>query len=198
MYALICGLIASLIFTAAPTFAADVRQFDIQSLRLGMSVDEIKEAGKKAGLGEFREVRSPSFEQSVAMKQQRSIRPTDFAGTQTLRVKLPNASIQISLVPTQQGSKAWRIVYSWLDTALSRETLREEVFRRYGQPDRQIDREWLWGDTATFFDARTKPYLEFRLDPASAGVEKPLGILTLADPSMQRASREAIDSQARK
>lgn len=198
MRALIYGMLASLSVAVVPALAGEVRQFEIQNLRLGMTVAEIKEAGKKAGVGEFRELRSPSFEQSVALAQRRNVSPSAFAGIQELRAKLPKASVQISLVPTPAGPKAWRIVYSWLDTSLNRDTLRQEIFRQYGQPERQIDREWLWGDTSTFFDARTKPYLEFRLDPASAGVEKPLASLTLADQSLQRTSKESIDSEARK
>ncbi len=198
MRALIYGAAIIAALATAPALAGDVRQFEIKNLRLGMTVAEIKEAGKQAGLGEFREMRSPSFEQAVAMKQQKNIRPTDFAGVQTMHVKTSKAAVHVSLVPTPDGSKVWRIAYSFLDPSLNREALRENVFRQYGEPERQIDREWLWGDTTTFFDARKSPYLEFRLDPTSMELQKPVGMLTLADPTMERSSREAVDIAARK
>ena len=200
MRALIFGMMLACcsVGASSESDAADPGQYEIHHLRLGMAPDEIKLAGKKAKLGEFREIRSPSFEQAVAIAQRKSVSPNAFSGVQEMRAKGNDASIQISFAPTQEGPRAWRIVYSWLNASLSRDALRQEIFSKYGQPEKQLNREWLWGDTATFFDARTKPYLEFRIDPASAGVEKPIATLTLADQSIQRASKAAIDNQTQR
>lgn len=198
MRALIYGAAIISALTTAPALAGDVRQFEIQNLRLGMTVAEIKEAGKKAGLGEFRETRSPSFEQAVAMAQRKNIPAGSYGGVQTMQSKAGGASVRVGLIQTPNGSRAARITYSYLDTSLSREKLRADIVRQYGAPDAQRDLEWVWGDTAMFFNARKSAYLELRFDPASAGVEKPIAILTLADPAMERESRDAIQTAVQK
>lgn len=198
MRALIYWLSVAITLAAGSAFAGDVRQFEIQNLRLGMTVSEVKETGKKIGLGEFGEIRSPSFEQSVALSQRKSVSPGSYNGVQTMQAKSGAGSVRIGLVQTPSGSRVARISYSFLDTSLNEEKLRADIVQRYGQPEARRDLEWLWGDTATFFDARTKPYLELRLNPATPGVEKPIAILTLADPTMERDTREAIQKAAQK
>lgn len=70
-----------------------------------------------------------------------------------------------------------------------------QVLQKYGEPDERGSREWVWGDTAIRY-ARTEPFLEFAPDLTSFGSIKPVGIITLIDPSMQKEALEAIKTAA--
>src|SRR3546814_4890823 len=65
----------------------------------------------------------------------------------------------------------------------------------FRSPGRKTEREWLWGDTATYFYARKNAYLEFQPNPISTSAQKPVAAVILADPALQNRRSEEHTSE---
>ncbi len=187
------GLLASLPATAG--HAADAGGFDIAGMRIGMSSDEVAALARSQGFHDVRSDIAPSFDQAVALQNRQRIDFSQYAGVQTLMFKNDNEEFRVSFVQTPSGSRASSISYSFFGSDVSSAQMSAQALQKYGEPDQRGSREWVWGDTAIRY-ARTEPFLEFAPDPASFGSVRPVGTLTLVDPSMQKQALEAIKTAA--
>src|SRR3546814_7729294 len=80
-----------------------------------------------------------------------------YNGVQTLRAENGDNKVQIHFVALPEGPVAAKItveVFSGADGG----ALSERLVSQYGTPGRKTEREWMWGDTATYFYARKKEY----------------------------------------
>jgi hypothetical protein len=179
------------------TSAADSSAYQVSGLRLGATVEQIQAAATENGLTTQNLVRGPSFEQAVKQAQRKLIEGRDYAGVQMIRARGVAAEAQITFAPTPEGPRAVKIVYDVLPGDTDIPTLKAELLDDYGAPNQRSEREWVWGDTASFY-SRKNAYLEFRPNPVSAGVRRPIATLILANPALQKRSEEAITDEAAK
>lgn len=176
--------------------AADPSVFEVMGLRAGMTVDQVKQVVEQQELGPPKLVRAPSFEQEIALARKEHVAANEYKGVQTLRSGDGEKRVQVFFVATPKGPVSTKITVEVFG-GTSVEEFSETLVSRYGPPERKSDREWIWGDTGMFY-ARTNPYFEFQPKPASATAPKPVARLILADPALQRHSREVIAREARK
>src|SRR3546814_66784 len=146
-------------------------------------------------LGSPKLLRAPSFEQEIALARKERVAASEYKGVQTLRAKNGHKQVQIFFVAMPKQPVATKITVEVFG-GTSVEEFSETMVSKYGPPERKSDREWLWGDTNVFY-ARTKPSLEFQPNPVSATSPKPIFRVVLADPSIEKAAKDAIAVQAR-
>jgi len=187
------GLLASV--PAASGYGADASGFDIAGIRIGMTSEEVAALARSRGFKDIRSDLAPSFDQAVALQNRQKIDFSAYAGVQTMTFKSDSEEFRVSFVQTPSGSRASGISYSFFGTKVSSDQMGTNALRKYGEPDQRGSREWVWGDIAVRY-ARTEPFLEFAPDPASFGSVKPVGTLTLVDPSMPKESKAAIRTAA--
>lgn len=185
------SLVAATALTAGPD------TFEVMGLRLGATVEEIKAAAKNNELTDVDVTPGPSFEQAVLTAQRKMIQAREYGGVQTIRARNQTAEALVSFVPTPDGPRAVKIVYDVLPGGAEVSALESQLVSEYSEPDQKTDREWVWGDTAVFY-SRKSAYMEFRPNPVSAGARKPVATVILADPALQKRSREAIANEVRK
>lgn len=174
---------------ASGSRAADLTAYEVLGMKPGMTVDQIEAMFREQDLDSLKVVRAPSFEQSVALARKEPVASSVYGGVQTIRAKNHSVSVQVFFVPMKDGPVAAKITTEIFSGA---NELSESLVTKYGQPAEKTEREWIWGDEAAFY-ARTKAYLEFRLNPASATTRKPAAIIVTGDPSLEKSSRAAID-----
>jgi len=194
MRSIIFGLVLSVLLgtTVSGLQAADLNAYEVLGMRPGMTVDEIEVALRQQDLTSHKFVRAPSFEQSVAIARKEPVASSEYDGVQTLRAENGSVAVQVFFVSMKDGPVAAKITTEMFSAV---DSLSDSLVARYGQPAKQTEREWLWGDAAAFY-ARTKAYLEFRPNPASASTRKPAAIIVTGDPSLERSSRAAINATA--
>lgn len=175
--------------------AADAGKFDVMGIRLNMTSDEVTAIASANGFDRIKRSAAPSFDQAVAIENRQQVDFAEYAGTHTLRLENDREKVQVSFVQTPTGSRAYTIFYTFFGTDVSSDQMRAQALQKYGEPDERGSREWIWGDTAIRY-GRTKPFLEFTPDPGSIGSPKPVGTITLADPSLQKEAKEAIRTAA--
>jgi hypothetical protein len=103
---------------------------------------------------------------------------------------------EVFFVATPEGPKAWKIVYRYKGSGLTREAMAEKVVKTYGPPAKEVMGRAVWGDTALPF-SRTSAWLEYDDSPPAAHGPKPVGMMTLADPAIERKAKEAIKNAMR-
>ena len=187
------GLLTSVPATAGN--AAEASGFDIAGMRIGMTSDEVTALAQSRGFLDIRADMAPSFDQAVALQNRQKIDFSRYAGVQTLKFKSDSEEFCVSFVQTPSGCRASSISYSFFGANVSSDQMAAQALQKYGEPDQRGSREWVWGDSAIRY-ARTEPFLEFAPDPASFGSVRPVGTLTLVDPSMQKEAKEAIKTAA--
>lgn len=176
--------------------AADPGTFEVMGLRTGMTLAEVQRAVEQQDLGTPKLVRAPSFEQEVALARKERVAATDYKGVQTLRAGNGDRRVQVFFVATPKGPVSTKITIEVFE-AVNIEKLSERLITKYGPPKKKTSQEWLWGDTGMFY-ARAEPYLEFQPEPVSARRPRSIGRLILADPTLQKRSREAIANEVAK
>src|SRR3546814_15962792 len=87
------------------------------------------------------------------------------------------------------------MVYDVLPGGPDIPTLEAKLLNDYGAPNQRSEREWVWGDTGAFC-SRKNAYLEFRPNPVSAGVRRPIATFSLADPALTERTLEPIAGAA--
>lgn len=194
MRSIVIGLVLSVLLSidASSLQAADPSAYEVLGMKPGMTMDKIEAALRGQKLDSHKVVRAPSFEQSVALARKEPVASSTYDGVQTLRAENGSVSVQVFFVPMKDGPVAAKVTMEIFNEA---GRLSETLVAKYGQPVKKSEREWLWGDAAAFY-ARTKAYLEFRPNPASATARKPLAILVIGDPSLEKSSRAAVDAAA--
>jgi hypothetical protein len=194
MRSIAIGIVLSVLLSigASGLQAADPSAYEVLGMKPGMTMDKIEAALRGQKLDSLKVVRAPSFKQSVALARKEPMASSTYDGVQTLRAENDSVSVQVFFVPMKDGPVAAKITTEIFSEA---NKLSESLVEKYGQPAEKTEREWLWGDTAAFY-ARTKAYLEFRPNPASATARKPVAIIVTGDPSLEKSSRAAIDAVA--
>ncbi|MEW5424036.1 hypothetical protein [Amorphus sp. 3PC139-8] len=182
---------------ATQASAADSSAYQVSGFRLGATVEKIQAAATKSDLITQSVVRGPSFEQAIMQAQRKLIPGRDYAGVRMVRARGEAAEAQVTFAPTPEGPRAIKIVYDVLPGGPDIPTLEAKLLNDYGAPNQRSEREWVWGDTGAFY-SRKNAYLEFRPNPVSAGVRRPIATLILADPALQERSRETIAVEAAK
>jgi len=195
MRSIIFGLVLSVLLVtgASGLQAADPSAYEVLGMRPGMTVSQIESALREQKLNSHKVVRAPSFEQAVALARKEPVASGTYGGVQTLRAENGSVAVQVFFVPMKDGPVAAKITTEIFSEA---NNFPDTLVAKYGQPAKKTEREWLWGDAATFY-ARTKAYLEFRPDPASATARKPVAIIVVGDPSLEKVSGAAIGAAAR-
>lgn len=190
--ALVVGLVSTPVTAAG---AADAGRFDVMGIRLNMTSEEVTKIASANGFDRVKRSAAPSFDQAVAIENRQQVGAGEYAGTHTLRLENDREKVQVSFVQTSTGSRVNKVYYTFFGSGVSIEQMSEQVVAKYGDPDQRGERDWVWGDTSLRF-GRIEPFLEYSLEPASATSVRPIGTLTLADPSMQKESKEAIRTAA--
>ena len=190
MRLIVIGVVLSLLLPigASGLQAGDPSAYEVLGMKPGMTMDQIEVALRAQKLDSIKVVRAPSFEQSVALARKEPVTSSTYDGVQTLRAENDSVSVQVFFVPMKGGPVAAKITAEIFSEA---DNLSKTLVAKYGKPAEKTEREWLWGDAAAFY-ARTKAYLEFRPNPASATARKPVAIMVTGDPSLEKSSRAAI------
>lgn len=190
--ALVVGIVST---PAIGANAADAGKFDVMGIRLNMTSEEVTMIASANGFDRIKRSAAPSFDQAVAIESRQRVDAGEYAGTHTLRLENDREKVQVSFVQTPTGSRVNKVHYTFFGSGVSSEQMSEQAVAKYGDPDQRGERDWVWGDTSLQF-SRVEPFLEYRLEPATATSIRPIGTLTLADPSMQKEATEAIRTAA--
>lgn len=198
MHSFFFGLLVGMIMVcAAPNArAADLINFEVMGLKLGMTVSETEAAAQRSKFTIAGRDRGPSFGQAIAQKRGQRVSGTAYTAVNKLNLVRDDARVEVFFVPTANGPRSYQIAANIISVKDGAD-LADEVVAKYGEPEQRNQREWLWGDTGMFY-ARSKVFLEFQPNPVSATAPKPVGRLILADPSLQKHSQEAVASEAQK
>lgn len=190
--ALVVGMVSTPVTGAD---AADAGKFDVMGIRLDMTSEVVTTIASANGFDRIKRSAAPSFDQAVAIEDRQQVDAGEYAGTHTLRLENDREKVQVSFVQTPTGSRVNKVHYTFFGSGVSSEQMSKQVVAKYGDPDQRGERDWVWGDTSLQF-SRVEPFLEYRLEPATATSIRPIGTLTLADPSMQKEATEAIRTAA--
>lgn len=194
-FGLVLGLTLAVIQPSVGTAASAT--FEFMDLHPGMTLNQVEHALEQQGLNSPKLSRAPSFDQKAALARNERVSPSEYKGVQTLRVENGDNKVQIQFVAMPEGPVAAKITVEVFGGA-DADALSEKFVSQYGPPGRKTDREWLWGDTAAYFYARKDAYLEFQPNPASTGLPKPVAAIVLADPGLEKRSKQAIADEAGK
>jgi len=195
--ALLGLILAIAITTTMPhAWAADPSSFEVMGLRLGMSTSEVEAAGAENGFAIVGRDPAPSFKQAIAQRRGQRINGNSYTGVNKIRLARDDVQVEAFFTPTPNGPRLYQVAANVFE-ADSGVDLGKEIITKYGEPDERGEREWLWGDTGIFY-TRTEPYLEFQPKPVGATRPKPVGRLILADPALQKRSKEVIADEAAK
>jgi len=186
----------SLVSAVPSTHAADPSYFDVFGLKLGMTASEAESAAQKSGFTVAGRDRGPSFDQAVSHRRGQRVSGGAYTAVNKINLMRNDARVEVFFVPTAAGPRVYQIAANII-TVEDGADLTNIMIRKYGQPEHDGQREWLWGDTGMFY-ARTKPFLEFQPNPTSATAPKPVGRLILCDPTLQKLSHDEITSEAGK
>lgn len=189
-------LATSITMTMPHAWAADPSSFEVMGLRLGMSASEVEAAGEENGFDIVGRDLAPSFKQAVAQRRGQRINDNSYTGVNKIRLARDDAQVEAFFTPTPEGPRLYQVAANVLE-ADDDVDFDKEIITKYGEPDKRGEREWLWGDTGTFY-ARSEPYLEFQPKPVSATRPHPVGRLILADPALQKDSQKSIADEAAK
>lgn len=184
-----------LLATATPTSAGDVSDFDIMDIRIGMTAKEVEEVAGENRLEKSGTFPAPSFDQQAAIGNGSRVAASDYAGLQSMELESDAKQVEVFFVPSPEGPKAWKIVYRYLGSDLTREAMSDRVIETYGPPDKKVMGRAVWGDTALPF-SRKSAWLEYDDNPPTARGQKPVGVLTLSDPDIERKAKAAIKAFA--
>ena len=190
-------LIVVAVFAWAPPLNAEdsVRGFDILGIKLGMTAEEIRTVAGAKSLNEVRSRPAPSFDQAVALELQERITVPDYVSVRRIEFSGEREFVNVLFVPTETGPRAERISYGFFGPDVTADQMAELVLEKYGQPDQDGERTWIWGDTATYH-ARKQPFLQYDRRPINAFGPETVGGLDLVDPGLKAASRMAITQAA--
>lgn len=170
---------------------ASAGDFDILGIKLGMTAEEVRTVAGTNGLTEKRSSPAPSFDQAVALELRERIAVPDYASVRRIEFSGEHEFVTVLFVPTETGPRVERISYGFFGPGVTADQMAERVLEKYGEPDQDGERTWVWGDTATYH-ARRKPFLEYDRSPINAFGPTTVGGLDLIDPGLKAASREAI------
>ncbi len=187
----------AVIALASPAVAADVRDFDILGIRLGMTVTEVEVLAAASGFEKIKRSAAPSFDQAVAIENREPVNWQDYKGVQLLKFENDGESVQVFFVATPTGARAARVSYGFYGSGVTSEQMTAQVLAKYGEPDGMVGGYRVWGDTALPF-TRTKASLEYNHKPAGGFGRNNIGVLTLSGPELQAESKAAITTAAAK
>jgi hypothetical protein len=174
---------------------ADPGGFDILGVKLGMTAEEVRTVAGANGLTEKRSRPAPSFDQAVALELRKRVAVPDYVGVRKIEFSGGREFVTVFFVPTRTGSRTEMINYGFFGSGVTASQMAESVLEKYGNPDQDGERTWVWGDTATYH-ARRNPFLEYDRSPVKAFGPETVGKLTLADPQLKRASQDQIAQAA--
>ena len=191
---LACGLLALALFLAPDrVFAADPAKFDLLGFKLGMTAEQVERVTREAQFTNIRKDAGPSFEQAVSLQRRQLVRGQDYNGIRMLKAERKDALVQVFFVAATDAPRAFKFEIEILPAAADLPT---RLTAKYAEPDKRTDRAWLWGDTAEFFYARTKAYLEYQPSPFSLSGGKSIARFILVDPSIQKEAEDAVKAAA--
>lgn len=176
------------------SLAADPTKLDLLGFKLGITAEEVERIAQKSQFTNIRRTAGPSFEQAVALQRRELVRGQDYKGVHLIKAERKDVLIQVFFAPAPDAPRVLKIELELLPSATE---LRKQLLEKFAEPDKRAVREWLWGDTAEFFYARTRPYLEFQPSPSSISRPSPIGRFILADPALQKYTDEQVKSAAR-
>ncbi len=171
------AILSILIFFAAapPSSAADVLEFDVTGIKLGMSLSEV--------------------EASAAARQENRerVNPNEYAGVLQIIFVTDAEEMLVKFVPLPDGVRAASTEYKFFGPG-STEDMTESVLAKYGEPDHINRSLHVWGDELNPFH-RQEPSLEYTA--GGTGFRgKRVGALTLRDPELRQKSQDEIKKAA--
>lgn len=178
-------------------FAGSIEEFDVVGMKLRMSVAEIEQAAARYGLTEDNRSVAPSFEQRVEIARGAFVRAADYAAVRSLLYVSDTAQVTVNFVSAPEGERSYRISHMMLDANIKDEDVGKRVEAEYGTPDKKYDNEWLWGDTTRYAAQRSTAFLELRIRPRkrAKNMERPAGMVTLADPVLPKQIKTAVKAE---
>ena len=143
MHSIFRVLLVTFICSATiPTQAEEILQLDIAGVELGTKVEDAIETLKGKGFQADTDMRGPSFAQKVLvskgeLKQSDAKESYIFA-----KFKKGYESVSLKFLTLPQGTLVNSIVYKTRDPAMTKDTLRERAYAKYGQPNGKNPDTW--------------------------------------------------------